>query len=581
MQQGIEPSGWRTALGEMIAAAADALQRFPLTALFLVLAALDANLLVANLDPFPPEFLSRSRQEELVLALIAAALASYAATLFVEARRGAPWLRLALALGAGIAAFAIMWPSDGSHTIEWAFLAALAGLVPVAPFIGRGGSGSFWMFGARLVFAAALSVAALLLFGGGISAILASLTYLFGIPVPDDLYQHTWISIGLFVAPLFGLGQTPREFDTTPGDLEAGFMNRGMRALGDFAAAPLLLVYAIILHFYALKIVATQSVPQGQIGWLVLTYGSCIFGTLILCRPFLDRARAPTRLFMRLWPLLLPVPLALLFYALTLRVAAYGITPERFLLGLFAAVTAVLVLAQLFPRLRGDTRLIAGLPVAALLFASFGPQGAEQRAIVSQSQRFLALMKEQPVDEERKRQALDALRFLSGRQAFDRVRPDGIEPGGAKDTYHDIARAWGLDPDLTPVSADRIVLFNAQQPNAFAFSGFDLGIQGVQLYAAGRQPVMVALDDGRNLTLALGNDAFEIGIGDESAVTFPISEEMIRSYSVGNGGKGGVLRLEAEGRAVLVVPYYLYADMNQEPRLKTVSGALLLRRADW
>ncbi|MCO0638408.1 DUF4153 domain-containing protein, partial [Lutimaribacter sp. EGI FJ00014] len=166
-----------------------------------------------------------------------------------------------------------------------------------------------------------------------------------------------------------------------------------------------------ILHLYALKIAVTREVPEGQIGWLVLAYGLCLFGALLIINPFFDRARAPTRAFLRLWPFFLPVPLALLFYALALRVGEYGITPDRFLLGLFGSVMAIVLALQLFPRLRGDIRLIAGLPVAALILGSFGPQGALGVSLRSQASRFLEIVQNPPVEEGREKEALSALTF--------------------------------------------------------------------------------------------------------------------------------------------------------------------------
>src|SRR5690606_14855624 len=117
--------------------------------------------------------------------LVGGGLGSLAASLFREARGGASWIRHGASLAAGITCFLLLWLDRPTRTLDWALMAALIGLVPVSGFLGRGTSGSFWLFSARLAFAAVLALLALLLFAGGISAILASLTYLFGIGVPD------------------------------------------------------------------------------------------------------------------------------------------------------------------------------------------------------------------------------------------------------------------------------------------------------------------------------------------------------------------------------------------------------------
>lgn len=577
--QSLALSGWRSALVEMLAATRAAVLRFPLTTLFLFLAALCANLLAADIHLFADGAYGPARQDDLILALIAAALASFSAKLCVEPRSRAPWLHIAAPLLCGLAAFAIMWPGITNRTTEWAFMAALLGLVPLAPFAGRGASASFWMFGARLVFAALLALLALGLFGGGISAILASLTHLFGIDIPGDLYEHIWLAIGLFIAPLFGMGQTPAEFSAVPGDMEAGFMKRGMRALGDFAAVPLLIVYALILHLYALKIVVTQSVPRGQIGWLVLTYGFCIFAALVLTKPFLDTARAPTRFFVRYWPLLLPVPLALLAYALVLRVGAFGMTVDRFLLGLFGLVAAILVLAQLWPRLRGDTRVIAGLPVLALLVGSFGPQGAISRSIADQSARFLEIVNNPPVDEEGRDRALSTLLFLSGKGSLQAVAPEGIDVAASSNPYRDIAVAWKLDPDRLRKSADSTVVMSSTEPMVLTGAGFDTAILNVQLYPTDGPAGRIDMPDGGSLSLALRDNAIAIGFGDGPATLFAMHDEQIGE--VATQTRGAALTLTADGRTIVLAPTYLHAERKPTLQVRNVTGTIFIRRAEW
>src|SRR5690606_31284962 len=103
-----------------------------------------------------------------------------------------------------------MWLHNATDTLRWTFAAALVGLVIVAPYLARGTGSALWLFAVRLAFAIVLAGLALFLFAGGISAIFASLTYLFGIEVPTNLYLHVWAITGLLAAPLSGLGQIPR-----------------------------------------------------------------------------------------------------------------------------------------------------------------------------------------------------------------------------------------------------------------------------------------------------------------------------------------------------------------------------------
>lgn len=572
---------WHDVLTEMLLGIREAVVRFPVAVLLLLAASAWANVLVAY-----PEISVGALEafdDMLVLGLLTGAVAALAVTLFCE-RRDVPsmWCQGA-ALLIGLAVTTLFVMPDTVALSPPALMAGIAGSALVAPFLWRGDNASFWMFGARAAFAALLAVLALVLFAGGISAILASLTHLFGLDVPDRLYHHVWVSTGLFAAPLFGLGQLPERFDEGPALVQAGFMDRGMRTLGDFVAAPLLIVYAIILHLYALKIVVTGEVPDGQIGWLVLSYGFCVFFVLILISPFFDRARAPSRLFLTWWPALLPVPLVLLFYALALRVSGFGLTPERYFLGLFALVMLAVLLLQLSPRLRGDIRIMAGLPALALVLGSFGPQGAVATSIASQTARFQSLVAGQTADAARQDEALGALRFLDGHDALPPL-PDGSQaeagPDGRASRFHAVATAWGLDPDRPAGGSLAYVLRDVPGPVAFGTAGYDLVVHNVMLSAGDKTPFETALPGGGALTLALDGDALVISGAGESA-RFPIAPDQLRLLADAAPDNPGELDLKAGGRAVRIVPTHFYADTAENPRLQSMNATILLNAADW
>lgn len=573
---GRQDGGWRAVAEEMLAGTRDALVRFPVPALALALLALHVNLAIADLHPFG------DAEDDVGVGLAAAALAGLAATLAAEARRpGAAW-RHGAAAALALVALALIVFERPAATLQWALVAALAGAVPLAPYLGRGRSIQFWFFALHLGFAAALAVLALGLFAGGLSAVFASLTYLFGLPVPDRLYAHLWAVSGLFAAPLFGLGQVPRDLAAEPPRL-TGLAERGMRALGDFVAAPLLLVYAAVLHAYALKIGLTLELPKGQIGWLTLAYGFCLFGSLIVIHPFLDAARAPTRLVLRIWPALLPVPLVLLFVALYLRVDAYGWTPPRYLLGLFGLVTLAVLVGQALPRLRGDIRLMVALPVAALALASFGPQGAVATALRSQSERFLAIVEADAApDEAAEQEALAALRFLGRYDAILRVAPPGFS-GSTEEIglYRAVATAWGLDPDRPRTLADGGFSLGYPATAALATEGYDRIVPAVALFAQAEEGLALTLDTGARLRIALEDGALVVRTGAGAPVRFAIAAATVEALHAAGGDTPQRLALAAGTRRLLILPTALYGQIRPQARLTAIHGALALRAADW
>jgi hypothetical protein len=573
--------GWRAVAVEMLDGARDAVLRFPITAIALLALAINANLLITDIRGF------WGGDDDLMLPLFAAASASLAASIVLEARHAPAPLRHGAALLAGLAAFAIGCWDTFSGLEHWSYAIALCGLMLVAPALGGRSGEAFWLFMVRFAFAVLVSLLALFLFAGGISAILASLTYLFGIDVPQDAYEHVWAVTGLLAAPLFGLGRIPADLNDEPGVDTRKFMALGMKALGDYVAAPLILVYALVLHAYALKIVLTGDVPRGQIGWLVLAFGLSIFAALIVIHPFLSAARAPTRLFLKLWPFILPVPLVLLGFALWLRVGDYGWTPERYLLGLFGITVAVTLLLQIPRSTRGDIRILAGLPTIALFLASFGPQGEVATSVRSQEARFREAVRVKPVDEARNRQALAALGFLQRHDAIGRVAPEGIAKAGANGEpktestlYNEIADAYGLDRSWRHGLNDRYFSKSFNQPVAMPIEGFDIVIPNLRILGKPSAPTAVKLPDGTTLTFAMQGGEVLVTAGSETA-TFKFDDPAVREFVDSRDETARPLKLSDGRRTMMMLPETAYGDLKPKLNLRSLTGTLFLREADW
>ena len=151
---------------------------------------------------------------------------------------------------------------------------------------------------------------------------------------------------------------------------------------------PLVIVYALILHAYALKIVVSGEVPRNQLGWMVVSFGLATLTLRMIAHPLRShRASADA-----------PVPAGLAvsssgaagaarFRCVWERIAAYGLTPERYLLALFAILLALILVTQIGRRWRDDIRVIPALGVIALLVASVGPWGMIQSSAMWQAAR--------------------------------------------------------------------------------------------------------------------------------------------------------------------------------------------------
>ncbi len=375
------------------------LGRFPL-AVFAAVAL--AAYLLADLNRVEPDSANAEwRKVKLPLGLAAAFLWSSGVTLWAEAR-GSLGLSTALSI-AGWCVLALLLVLSNAIDLAMPLLAAglLIGL-GVAPYIGRelpGGGTSpnaaFWLFNHDLWTGAAAAIITVVLFAGGLSAIIATLDYLFGFKFPIRVHEKIWIVATTIFGPLYWLSLAPRTFESPHPDSAEGvqldLVSRAIGVLGRFVAVPLLLVYCAILHVYAGKILIESSLPRGRLGWMVLSFGTAMALTLLLIYPTREAGGRHVRFFWRIWPYLLIVPVALLFLAVGARVRQYGVTEERYLVALAGVWLGLLTLIYgLQPGKTHDLRFIPALLAGLLLLASFGPWGMTGWSIRNQVNEFTA-----------------------------------------------------------------------------------------------------------------------------------------------------------------------------------------------
>ena len=266
---------------------------------------------------------------------------------------------------------------------------------------------------------------------------------------------------------------------------EDQFLDRAVRLIARFILVPLLLVYAVILFAYAVQIALLWQLPEGQVGWMASAFGAAGALTVLLLFPERRTAGPVVRWFTRWWFAITIPPVALLALALQVRVAAYGITEERYALGLVTVWLAVLAVAFARPSVERDVRLLPGVLAALLLFGAFGPWGAEAVSLRSQVAQFTALG----------RQAgwIDGTHVDAEKIAGLAARPEGAsaEIMRARALLIEIANMDGigrLEGALdNPEALGRLVGSNTTLRAAFAE---DLGLAATELPAAPRHLVL-------------------------------------------------------------------------------------------
>ncbi len=349
-------------------------QRFPLA---IVLAGLNAVIVLGAINDHA--WLQQEVWARAALGLATGAVLAVAGVCFAESRPTDRSAGVALKYVLPVAAIGLFQITDIAWFVPYALPAVAILWLSVSPFtrIGTGAEreaqqNRFWIVNHQALATAAIAGGAFAILALGFLVIERSLSVLFGLESGALFYRWLLPFTGLFLTPVYWLSTLPRLSHVVAREAERPeFVGKAVGFLGQFVLVPMLFIYALILLAYTVQIVVTQKLPQGMIGWMVM--GFVIVGAatwLVLYPPFM-RDRPLVKLFRRLWFWLTLVPLGLFFFAVWVRVDAYGFTSERMLL--LAGGIWALALAATFLARRGDIRVIPGLAAVLLLVLSVGP----------------------------------------------------------------------------------------------------------------------------------------------------------------------------------------------------------------
>ncbi|HEX2020572.1 MAG TPA: hypothetical protein VGO17_16690 [Aurantimonas sp.] len=575
--------------------AGTAAARFPVTTLLVAVVAALSNLAVRDL--FIP---NEADFPWLVAALYGAAASAVVVTLAGEARGAATRVRHGGALVAATVIGIAIWFGPLLGVYPPPLIAAVTLAVPLAPFVGRGDGMRFWTYTLWTDVGVVLAFLSVLLFTLGLSAILEMIRFLFAVGLSSDSYEHIFVTAFTLIGPLFALGRVPASFDeAVPGPEDR--LVAGVRIMLGWIAAPLALVTALVLHLYAIKILMTGVLPANEIGWIVTFFALLVLTLRIAIAPFLDETTLPIRLFGRSYLAILIVPLLLLASAAAVRIAAEGVTLPRYYLALGVLASGVVAGLQVSKWLRGDIRVMAGIPLLLLALSSFGPWGAASTVGRSQTGLIMAeatasggtILAEADRSPSAARRLRSRLLALDEAGQIDRVLPylepdlrervAGAAGEGSGASGLDILMA-GLG--LSRPSALQVVRsFTAGQVAIVETDGFDRATTEISVVPAGEAAIAAPVDqerypvvalDGADLVVRIGavEDRFDLAaaIRQIPEATFTADPEQLRPP---------VLELEGAGdRRIRVVLRQLVQDGGTDS-ISAATLSLHFRAADW
>jgi len=507
------------------------LARFPVPAALSVLLCFYVNFVSVG---------SYRNDEGYVIAGAAAAfIAAGAAHLFSEGRGLSRLTGVLIAFAAAVMAGSLGYFIEVFNS-NLIFL--FAGLIPVlmiAPYLrDNAKQAALWLFNLHFGLAILLSGVVAVLFAAGLSAIAESLNFLFNANLPNNLHEHIWSTAASLVAPIYGLSLMPRDLDEEVdiASQKGTMLARGVSVLVNYVLVPVILIYAIILHVYAVKIAIEQSLPQGQIATIVTIFALGGTGAWLIAWPWREEGTGLLRWFIRGWFWLTIVPAILLAIAIWRRISDYGVTPDRYGILLVAIWVAALTAYLAFRRNRADMRAILGGIAVLLLLGSAGPMGANGLTISSQVKRLAAIFESNGLFKDGKavvapdklsgevinqgNSILYALRDVNG---LDRLRPwfEGVEP----DPFKTATDKWDLVGKIAvflgsenPQRPENYINFTSNVPLSVDLTGAGRLVGPLQAFQdyqplVAKEP-MTAFYDASILTIRLETETYKVPLKD-------------------------------------------------------------------
>jgi len=293
-----------------------------------------------------------------------------------------------------------------------------------APFVARKSNNMlFWQYAQSLIFGLLSALFFAFLLYAGLAIALSTIETLFDVIIDSKRYTQVGILIFGIFAYNFFLSQIPKH----PLFLETPPYSKIKRLFSKSILAPLALLYFVILFAYSAKILITLSWPESTLSWIIVSF--CIIAILsfLFLTPYLQKSSKAQRL---IWFAIFLQTL-MLGLALWIRVEEYGITYNRYLLGLFGAWT---VLMSLLFMLLGRHAHIKWIFITASLFillSQVGPYSANSITQKDQTERLIKLIetahpRSEALNNKTKYEISNAIDYLYthfGIEAFENIVP--------------------------------------------------------------------------------------------------------------------------------------------------------------
>lgn len=261
-------------------------------------------------------------------------------------------------------------------------------LVTFAPFINKVADNSlnFWYYNQRIFY----SFLATFIYSAtiyiGLSIALLSINFLFDLNIDSIRWAELWIVIVGIFSTTFFLSRYPQVHAAE----ENTVYPKELKIFTYYVLAPLVCIYFLILYSYTAKIILTWEWPKGIVSSMVLGFSALGIFTYSLLYPLILKENNLRKISKIFFGILLP-QVAVLFWAVWIRVSDYGITERRYLLVAFGLWLLGISIYFLISRAK-NIRLIAISLFIVVVCISFGPWGIFSVSESSQINRLTKIL---------------------------------------------------------------------------------------------------------------------------------------------------------------------------------------------
>lgn len=263
----------------------------------------------------------------------------------------------------------------------------------------------------------------------GLAAILGTINLLFNAQIPGELFADIALIVAGIFAPIFFLADIPKRDEK----ITIRSFPKVLKVLLEYIILPLIAVYTIILYIYFAKIIITSDLPQNIIGNLVLWYSIIMTIVLFFIYPLKDKDKWINS-FIKIFPKAIIPLIGMMFWAIALRINAYGITEDRYFV-IAAGIWVTLVMIYYSIKKNINNIWVTASLVIIMIISVTGPISSYSISKWSQNNRFenlleennllsdsLAIKSNENTDEEAQREISSIIRYFSNYHSLDDMK---------------------------------------------------------------------------------------------------------------------------------------------------------------